>query len=467
MSLILKVFRDVMGIPDLRRRILITFGLLAVYRIGFHIYLPGVNITVLDQVIKALEESAGGGLLNAIRITSALTGGQLNSAMLFSLGIMPYISASIIFSLLVKVFPRLEALQKEGESGRRQINRYTRYATVVLCLIQACFVIYFLRSPQPQADLQTISYASYWWSALQVLCLTAGCLFLMWLGEKITEFGIGNGVSLIIMAGIIAQLPSAVLGMIAGIQAAPADEVPFKVLQLVGLVGLFFAVVLAVVYITKAQRRIPVQQARTVKGRKVYGGQRHYMPIKVNAAGVLPIIFAQSLIVLPSAVLGAIPGTFGTFLAGLLATGGVTYTVLYVAMIGFFTYFWVSLMFNPVEIADQMKEYGSFVPGIRPGKRTAEYLSQIISRITLTGASFLAAIALFPQLVSTSLGVDQFIAGFLGGTGILIVVGVALDLVDKVEAQLLVRHYEGFMGPGGGSGGGGGAATPPKAKASS
>lgn len=451
MSLIAKVVRDILGIPELRKRILITFGLLAVYRIGFHVYLPGIKIPVLNDILKSLAETGGGGFFGLIKITGALTGGSLANATVFSLGIMPYISASIIFSLLVKVFPKFEALQKEGESGRRQINRYTRYATVVLCLVQAWFVIIFLRSPMQTGNgggLEMISYASYWWAFLQILVLTAGTMFLVWLGEKITEFGIGNGISLIIMAGIIAGAPSALVELFAGVRTASPDEQPFYVLRIIALFVIFLGIVAAVVFVTKGQRRIPVQQARTVKGRRVYGGQRHYMPIKLNAAGVLPIIFAQSLIIIPGGVL-----TFlfpqGNWFVDMLSPGAFVYLALYVLLIGFFTYFWTSLMFNPVELADQMKEYGSFIPGIRPGRRTAEHLSKIISRITLAGGVFLAAIALVPQLISGSFHVDEFVSQFLGGTGILIVVGVALDLVDKVEAQLLVRHYDGFMRSGG------------------
>ncbi|MGE3163366.1 MAG: preprotein translocase subunit SecY [Planctomycetota bacterium] len=450
MSLIAKVIRDILGIPELRKRILITFGLLAVYRIGFHIYLPGIKIQVLADILDNLAKTGGGTLLGLIKITGALTGGSLANATVFSLGIMPYISASIIFSLLVKVFPKLEALQKEGESGRRQINRYTRYATLALCLVQGWFVIVFLRSPLQggSGGPEIISYDSYWWAVLQVLVLTAGTMFLVWLGEKITEFGIGNGISLIIMAGIIAGAPSAMVQLYSGVAAASPDEVPFYVLRIVSLVALFLGIVAAVVFITKGQRRIPVQQARTVKGRRVYGGQRHYMPIKLNAAGVLPIIFAQSLIIIPGGILSFIFPE-GNVLVDMLAPGAFMYLALYVLLIGFFTYFWTSLMFNPVELADQMKEYGSFIPGIRPGRRTAEHLSKIINRITLAGGVFLAAIALIPQLISGSFHVDAFVSQFLGGTGILIVVGVALDLVDKVEAQLLVRHYDGFMRAGG------------------
>ncbi len=438
MGIILRVLQDIFGIPELRRRVLLTLILLGVYRVGFHVFLPGVDA---KAVLDAGDSSTGGGVMDLVRQASLLTGGSLSQASIFSLGIMPYISASIIFSLLVKVFPKLEALQKEGEQGRRVINRYTRYATVFLCLVQGMFVVYMLKG---SAGGQVFSPGGLWLGILQITVLTAGTMFLVWLGEKITEVGIGNGISLIIMAGIISRMPGALLDMLNGAISAGPDEKPFMFLKLFVLMGLFITIVAAVVYITKGQRRIPVQSARTVKGRKSLGGQRSYMPIRVNSAGVLPIIFAQSLIIIPSIVLQAF-GTVGVTLADWLSTGSFAYYVLYTLMIGFFTFFWTSLMFNPVELADNMKEYGSFVPGIRPGRRTAEYLQSIISRITLAGACFLAIIALIPQIVANAFQVNFFVSGFLGGTGILIVVGVALDLVDKIEAQLLMRHYEGFM----------------------
>lgn len=445
-----KIVQDIMSIPALRKRLIWVFVLLAVYRVGFQIYLPGVDIYVLKDILKDLQEkSGGGGLFQFLALTSQLTGGQLANATVFSLGIMPYISASIIFSLLVKVFPKLEALQKEGESGRQQINRYTRYSTVVLCLIQSLFVVRFLHGPYA-ADGSSISDAGIAIACLQVLVMTAGTVFLMWLGEKITEYGIGNGVSLIIMAGIIASMPGVFgeLGrQLSTMIATDSDETPFMVLRILSLIVIFIGVIVGVVYITRAQRRIPIQQARTVKGRRVYGGQRHYMPIRVNSAGVLPIIFAQSLLMIPAGVVTWLAGE-GNWFTDLFAYNTTSYNIMYVLMIGFFTYFWTSLMFNPIEISTNMKENGSFVPGIRPGKRTAEYLEHVLNRITLAGAVFLSAIAVIPQLLTDALNV-QFANQFLGGTGILIVVGVALDMVDKIEAQLLVRQYEGFMQGGG------------------
>jgi preprotein translocase subunit SecY len=445
-----KILRDIWKIPELRRRIGWTLGLLVVFRVGFFIYVPGIDIpTFLLQ-----QASREKGALDWLIYTSALTGGNLSSPVFFSLGIMPYISASIIFSLMIKVFPRLEALSKEGEQGRRTINRYTRYSTVVICVIQSCFLVSnWVRPGGEGGSISTATNFLSWTGLLQVLTLSVGSLFLMWLGEKITEVGIGNGTSLIIMVGIIADMPAA-FGMMGNrVITVDADQRPFEIAKVIVTMLLYVLVVAGVVFITKGQRRIPVQQQRAVKGRRVYGGQRQYMPVKVNAAGVLPIIFAQSLVVIPSTFLsafaaGAGDNAFFRFLfriADAFHANGYFYYIAFLGMIFFFTYFWTTLMFNPVEIANNMKEYGSFIPGIRPGKFTAEYLERIIKKITLAGAAFLCAIAIVPQIVAGALDVDYYVAHFLGGTGILIVVGVALDLVDKIEAQLLVRQYEGFM----------------------
>ena len=457
-----KTLFDIWKIPELRRRIMWTLGLLAISRVGFQIFLPGVRV----ENFSPDKMSQGGDGLDIFAYTSRLTGGNFDRPMLFSLGIMPYITASIIFSLLVKVFPRLDALSKEGEQGRRVINRYTRYATVLIAVVQGLLLVSQWRvsgtATEAAMHLSTDPESTFMLPFLQLLCLTTGSLFMMWLGEKITEYGIGNGASLLIMVGIISSIPDAFARMGRKVVTATPDQRPFEIVFVLILVLLYFGIVASVVFITKGQRRIPVQQQRSVRGRKVYGGQRSYMPLKVNPAGVMPIIFAQSLIVLPTGFLGYLAGQnipgwmawfFGT-IASVFAFGSLMYIVAYVGLIVFFTYFWTGLMFNPVEIANNMKESGSFIPGIRPGKRTAEYLEKVMKRITLAGASFLALIALVPQIVHRSLDIDFMVATFLGGTGILIVVGVALDLVDKIEAQLLVRQYEGFMRGGEGPRGG-------------
>lgn len=454
------VLIDIYKIPELRNRIFWTLGLLAVFRFGFFVYLPGIDIVAHEKLLAKGED----GPLNWLMYTSRLTGGSF-TPVLFSLGIMPYISASIIFSLLVKVFPYLEALSKEGEAGRRQISKYTRYATVVLCLVQSLFLIWSWKSPSP-TDASTLTMnPGFWICSLQLLCLTAGSMFVMWLGEKITEYGIGNGTSLLIMAGIISDVPRAIGFMLGKVLTASADEAPFEVTNCLLVLGLFVAIVAAVVFITKGQRRIPIQQQRAVKGRKVYGGQRQYMPVKVNAAGVLPVIFASSLLMIPTLFLSSVAFGGDNWFYGFLQIlnsaferNGFLYVFCFIGMIIFFTYFWTSLYYNPVEIAGNMKEYGSFIPGIRPGRRTAEYLEKIFKRITLAGAVFLCVIALVPTVLAANVeGMSFIVTQFLGGTGILIVVGVSLDFVEKIEAQLLVRQYEGFMRggdkPRGGSGG--------------
>ena len=456
------VLIDIYKIPELRNRIIWTLGLLGVFRFGFFVYLPGIDIGGYEKQLESDTDNP----LDWLMYTSRLTGGSF-TPVLFSLGIMPYISASIIFSLLVKVFPYLEALSKEGEAGRRQISKYTRYATVVLCIVQSLFLIWSWKSPipgDPNASSITLN-PGFWICTLQLLCLTAGSMFVMWLGEKITEYGIGNGTSLLIMAGIISDVPRAIAFLLGKIISASGDDRPYEVTTCLLVFGLFVAIVAAVVFITKGQRRIPIQQQRAVKGRRVYGGQRQYMPVKVNAAGVLPVIFASSLLMIPTLFLSSVAfsgsGWFFGFLQILnnaFAQNGFLYVFCFIGMIIFFTYFWTSLYYNPVEIAGNMKEYGSFIPGIRPGRRTAEYLEKIFKRITLAGAVFLCVIALVPTVLAANIeGMNFIVTQFLGGTGILIVVGVSLDFVEKIEAQLLVRQYEGFMRGGdtsrGGSGG--------------
>ncbi len=436
---------NIVRIPELRRKLAITFGLIVIYRLGFQIFLPGVDTVEIKRLLEeGLDTATGLGRIFAF--AGAITGGALHEAHLFSLGIMPYISASIIFSLLVKVIPSLEALSKEGESGRKKINQYTRYATVLLCLVQGGFVVNFLQTGLGRGiDLILPQYRdSVLWSIGIMIVLTTGTLFLMWLGEMISEFGIGNGISLIIMAGIIARMPHALAGFVSTnfLRAPDRVSATLGVLKLLIFILLFVVVVVSVVIMQQSQRRIPIQQAKHTRGRRVYGGQRHYLPLRVNAAGVMPVIFAQSLLILPIVLVRALGFDFGR---GLLAERGFWYVTLMIGLIYFFTYFWVSIQFNPVEMANNMKEYGSFIPGIRPGRKTAEYFEEIMNRITMVGAAFLCAIAILPTLVMHLLGISADLASFLGGTGILIVVGVALDLVQKVESHLLMRHYEGFI----------------------
>ncbi|MEZ0228771.1 MAG: preprotein translocase subunit SecY [Planctomycetota bacterium] len=437
----LKSIQNIIRIPELRKKLLYTFGFLCLYRLGRYITLPGVDTQVIENLMQ--QKGAQGGLGSMLQFASMITGGALRQCTLFALGIMPYISASIIFSLLVKVIPQLEALQKEGPSGQQKINQYTRYSTVLLCLIQSAFIVAWMRQPlggQYIVPPELSAQLSFWF--MTVLALTTGTIFLMWIGEQITEFGIGNGISLIIMVGIIAEMPGALYQFGQDIAASGMLK-PLATLKFLTFIVLYIAIIVCVVVMQRGQRRIPIQQAKHTRGRRVYGGQRHYLPLLVNAAGVMPVIFAQSLIILPSALASAVGITF---LHDYLSRGdGFWYLTVEMSMVIFFTYFWNALTFNPVEMANNMKEYGSFIPGIRPGKRTADYLEEIMNRITLVGALFLAALTTFPVIVSSTLDIQQNIAGFLGGTGILIVVGVALDVVQKVESHLLMRHYEGFM----------------------
>lgn len=430
----LQAFRNIFRIPELRKKLLITAAFLVLYRVGSFIPIPGLDTEKLDELTRGPQ----GGLGDLMNMVSMLTGGALAQCTLFALGIMPYISASIIFSLLTKVIPALDALAKEGDTGRQKINQYTRYSTILLCLVQSIFIIMYIRN----RGLVLEPGPWFWFST--VLTLTTGTVFLMWIGEQITEFGIGNGISLIIMGGIVADLPGALWNYSLTVKSAAeaGENVPLQLMKFLVFAALFIGVVVAVVIMQQGQRRIPIQQQKHTRGRKVFGGQRHYLPLRINAAGVMPVIFAESLIVIPTAVIGQFWPGFGDYFS---RGDSFWYLSVYIAMVIFFTFFWVSLTFNPVEMAGQMKERGSFIPGIRPGKRTADYLEGIMNRVTFVGAIFLAIIGIFPTVVSQALSIDLLLAQFLGGTGILIVVGVALDVVQKIESHLLMRHYEGFM----------------------
>lgn len=428
---------NIFKVPELKKRILITLGLLVIYRIGFHIPLPYINM----DVIKEQGERAVGGFGRLLGLLNAFSAGDIAAGAIFSLGIMPYISSSIIFSLLTKVIPSLEKLAKEGSSGQRKINQYTRWATVPICMFQSIIAVrVFFGNYISQGInvVETSVYESFWFIPMAMLALTGGTIFLMWLGEQISEYGIGNGISLLIMAGIVARLPDAVSRLMKNtfvFETYPRTTPPIIFILLIG-------VIIGVVYITKGQRRIPIQQARLTRGRKVYGGQRHYMPLRVNMAGVMPVIFASTLLIFPSFLVRHLKFPV---LERLFSPPGFWWIIFYGGLVYFFSYFWNSLIFQPTEMANNMKEYGSFIPGIRPGRKTAEHLENVIVRITLVGAYFLAVIAIFPQIISEVLNVDYAIASFLGGTSILIVVGVALDLVDKINTHLLIRDYQGFM----------------------
>ncbi|MEM6654745.1 MAG: preprotein translocase subunit SecY [Planctomycetota bacterium] len=454
----LEKLRVVWQVPELRRKIGLTLLMLAIYRIGFQINLPIVNPEALDQF-----QSGSGGLNDVLKQVAVLSASQLNNITIFGLGIMPYISASIIFQLLGSVIPSLEALQKEGEAGRKKINEYTRYATVALCLIQSWFFVgsfaesLGLVDPAFLAPGTNSMFLS--WKIVSVLTMTAGTVFLMWLGEQIDEYGIGNGISLLIMAGILAQMPAAGLQLINQSTATLGDTTKLDPPKLILLAAMFVAVVVGVVFITLGQRRIPMQSAKHMRGRKVVGGGRQYLPLKVNQAGVMPIIFASSLMMFPMLLFGSQaglgkyaetwePGIAKSLMLGLgsaFERDAFFYNLAFLALIYFFCYFWTAITFNPKDMADNLKNYGSFIPGYRPGKRTADYLEKVMFRITYVGAGFLALIAIIPTIVSTQLGVPYGVAAFYGGTSLLIAVSVAFDLVQKIDSHLVMRNYKGLL----------------------
>jgi len=435
-------------VPEIRNKILITLGLLLVYRVGFYIPLPGVNAGPMFDNLGNVD-----GVGRLFGMMNVLTGGSLGSATLFSLGVMPYISASIIFSLLTKAVPALEKIAKEGASGQRKINQYTRLATVMICLVQSWFVIGGSLSGASGEKLLHIGVNDWFglYSIVVMVSLTAGTMFIMWLGEQITENGIGNGISLIIMAGIIANLSPAISSYV----TVGMDTSAWQGLLM--FIGAWAVTVIAVVFMTKAQRRIPIQQAKQARGRQVYGGQKTYLPFKVNQAGVMPIIFGSALLMIPQMLGTALSVTFLEQAFGIQSS--FWYIISFAALVYFFAFFWTSMMFQPNEIAKNLQEGGSFIPGIRPGKPTALFLEQTMVRITLAGATFLSVIAVMPGLIGGSgNSTNMALIYFMSGTSILIVVGVALDMVEKINSLLVMRNYEGAMTEGGGDGGPGQAA---------
>jgi preprotein translocase subunit SecY len=445
--------RVIWQIPELRTKIILTLVMLAIYRVGFQIQLP-----IIDQ--EAVERVGGrGGIGEMLETVAMLSASQLQDVTIFGLGIMPYISASIIFQLLASVYPPLEQLQKEGEAGRKKINEYTRYATFFLCLFQSWFYVESYVEPQGLVALgfQNASGQLIWyWKIAAVITMTAGTMFLMWLGEQIDEFGIGNGISLLIMAGILARMPAAGLNLLQqASRELSGSGTQLGIEDLVVLAAMFVAVVTGVVFITLGQRRIPMQSAKHVRGRRVFGGTRQYLPLKVNQAGVMPIIFASSLLMFPMIIFQNLAnvssqegwwGRFVTFMAEIFGREhGYIYNLSYLILIYFFCYFWTAITFNPKDMADNLKNFGSFIPGYRPGKRTADYLEKVMVRITYVGAGFLAIVAIIPTLISGSLGVDWVIASFYGGTSLLIAVSVAFDLVQKIDSHLVMRNYTGLL----------------------
>jgi len=425
---VLDGFQNIARVPELKRRILVTGLLLIVYRIGIHIPTPGIG----NLALKAVFDSQAGTLFGLIDMFS---GGALARFSIFTLGIMPYISSSIILQLLTVVIPQLEKLSKEGELGRRKITQYTRYGTIVLSVIQGMGIAVGLESVSAGAG--SVVYHPGWaFRVMTVITLTSGTAFLMWLGEQITERGIGNGISLIIFAGIVARFPS---GLVRTVTLVRTGEM--NLFAGLFLLALMVAVVAIIIYFERAHRRIPVQYARRIVGRKVYGGQSTHLPLKVNTAGVIPPIFASSILLFPATIASFIKHPITRSISDALTPGRVGYELLFVAFIIFFCYFYTAVTFNPVDVADNMKKYGGFVPGIRPGKKTAEYIDKILTRITLGGAIYVSVICVLPSILIARFNVPFY----FGGTGLLIVVGVAMDTVQQIESHLITRHYEGFL----------------------
>ncbi|MCC6677458.1 MAG: preprotein translocase subunit SecY [Phycisphaerales bacterium] len=444
---------NVFKIPELRNKLLFTLAMLIVYRVGYWIPLPGVNDSLLKEHFQQQTQS-GSALGQISSYISVFSGGAFSQSTIFGLGIMPYITAGIIFQLLASVLPQLKKLQEEGPTGRQKIMEWTRYATVALCIVQGMMWIQYM----VRMGMVYPSYAQnplYWIMATAVL--TGGTVFLMWLGEQIDRFGIGNGMSMIIMAGILARMPEALMWVVNNF--GPGEDGKMGWGGLLMLATGFVGVIAGSVLMTVAQRRIPVQQAKHTRGRRVFGGQRSYLPLRINHGGVMPIVFASSLMLFPSVIFTGIAdalntssrgGAYGLFrwLADNFHPGEFPYVMLYIVMVYFFSYFWITVQFNPEEMSKQLRDHGSFIPGLRPGPRTAEYLETVMNRITFVGAAFLSLIAVLPMVVNKNLKIDYAVTQFLGGTGLLIVVSVSLDFLQRVEANLLMRNYAGFLSGG-------------------
>lgn len=423
---LLSSFQNIFRIEELKRRIFYTLALLTVYRVGCHVPTPGINGEELSKFLM----DKGGAFMGFFDMFS---GGALSRVTIFALGIMPYISASIIMQLLTVVIPAIGKLAKEGEAGRKKITRYTRYGTVVISAIQSFGIAAGLESMSNGAFVQNPGWS---FRIITMVTLTAGTAFIMWLGEQITERGIGNGISLIIFAGIVARFPNAIVSTIRLIQAGELSIffVLFLIIMMVGVIA-------AIIMMERGQRKIPVQYAKRVVGKKVFGGQSTHLPLKINTAGVIPPIFASSIIMFPATIAGFIAIPWVQSIAKQLSPGTIIYTMLYVSMIFFFAYFYTAIVFNPVDIADNLKKYGGYVPGIRPGQKTSEYLYRVLSRLTFVGAIYLALVCVIPEILINRFGVPFY----FGGTSLLIAVGVALDTVSQVESHLVTRSYDGFL----------------------
>lgn len=426
-------FQNVFKIPELKKRILCTFGLLMVYRIGCAVPTPGIDADALATFFAR----AKGTLLGMFDMFS---GGALERLSVFALGIMPYISASIILQLLTVVIPHLDRLSKEGESGRKKITQYTRYGTVVLSIIQGFGISIGLESMSAPGGAAVVADPGWSFRLMTVLTLTAGTAFIMWLGEQITERGIGNGISLIIFAGIVARMPSAIGNTFRLMRTGEMGA--FLVLVLVVLMVVIVGII---IFVERGQRRIPVQYAKRIVGRRMYGGQSTHLPLRINTSGVIPPIFASSIIMFPATVANFIKVPWMQSVAQAMAPGGLVYNLVFVGFIIFFCYFYTAVTFNPVDVADNMKKHGGYIPGIRPGKRTADYIDRVLTRITFGGAIYVSTVCVLPTVLIAKLNVPFY----FGGTALLIVVGVAIDTISQMESHMLARHYEGFMKKGG------------------
>ncbi len=427
-------FQNIFKIPELKKRVLYTFALLAVYRVGVHVPTPGIDSVALASFFSGAKST----LLDLFNIFS---GGALERLSVFALGIMPYISASIILQLLTVVIPHLERLSKEGDQGRKKITQYTRYGTVVLSIIQGFGISIGLESMTSGTGVPVVIDPGWSFRLMTVITLTAGTAFIMWLGEQITERGIGNGISLIIFAGIVAGMPSAI-----GNTFRLLSSGQMGIFAVVLLVIFMTAVVALIVFVEQGQRRIPVQYAKRVVGRRMYGGQSTHLPLKINTSGVIPPIFASSIIMFPATLANFVNVPWMQTVSNAMVPGRAAYELLYVAFIVFFCYFYTAVTFNPVDVAENMKKHGGYIPGIRPGKRTADYIDRVLTRITLGGAIYVSTVCVLPSILMTKFHVPFY----FGGTALLIVVGVAIDTVAQIESHMLTRHYEGFLKKSGG-----------------
>src|SRR3990172_3020924 len=425
----LEGFQNATKIPELRRRLFFTLAMLAVYRVGVHIPTPGIDRLALAAFFERVKDTIFG-------LFNLFSGGALEQFSVFSLGIMPYISASIILQLLTVVFPYLERLSKEGEVGRRKITQYTRYGTVLLSIIQGLMIAAGLEGTRGPGGEAIVLDPGWRFRLMTMITLTSGTAFIMWLGEQITERGIGNGISLIIFAGIVARLPSALTSTLQFVR-----EGELGILVVLFILVVVVVVVGVIIFMERGQRRIPVQYAKRVVGRRMYGGQSSHLPLKINTAGVIPPIFASSIIMFPATIAGFIPIPWVQSIAKQLSPGTVPYTMLYVSLIVFFCYFYTAVVLNPVDISDNMKKYGGFIPWIRPGQKTSDYIYRILTRITFVGSIYLAVVCVIPEYLIYNLNMPFY----FGGTSLLIVIGVGLDTAQQIETHMITRNYEGFM----------------------